>query len=88
MTLFSKIFIWDETFCHLLQNLELALKFKISDTKANLSCYHLQLKVLDKILLLRYKWQQNNNKSMQHIYMYMYLPLCGIEHFIDSHLNK
>ena len=34
---FFKIFIWDAKFSHLLQNLELALKFQISDKKANLS---------------------------------------------------
>ena len=36
-TFFFKIFIWDAKFSHLLQNLELALKFQISDKKANLS---------------------------------------------------
>ena len=34
---FFKIFIWDTTFSHLKQNLELALKFQISEKKANLS---------------------------------------------------
>ena len=31
---FFKILIWEATFSHLLQNLELALKFQISDKKA------------------------------------------------------
>ena len=58
MTLFPpKKIIWDATYSHPFQNLELALKFQISDKKAHLSDYHLQLKVLDKILLLRYKYQ-------------------------------
>ena len=38
MTLFSpKIFTWAANFSHLLQNVELTLKFQISDKKANLS---------------------------------------------------
>ena len=32
---FFKIFIWDAKFSHLLQNLELALKFQMSHKKAN-----------------------------------------------------
>ena len=32
-------------------------------------------------MLLRYELQNNNEKSTKNIY----LPLCGIEHFIDSH---
>ena len=34
---FFKIFIWDANFSHLLLNLKLALKFQISDKKANIS---------------------------------------------------
>ena len=37
LTLYFKIFILDAKFSHLLQYLELALKFEISDKKANLS---------------------------------------------------
>ena len=36
-TFFLKNFIWEAKFSHLLQNLELALKFQISDKKTNLS---------------------------------------------------
>ena len=60
MTLFAKFPNYDAKFWPRLGIQGLTLKLNLSDVEANSSAKHLQIQVLDKIILFNYEYQKSN----------------------------